>query len=218
MKRMKLVVTGTLVAMWTLLVPVAARAQDPLLHFGVIAGSNLSNVEWVPQQGFALDRLRKFDAGFLADLRLNHVLSLETRLMWLRQGTDAVLSRNPSIHVVYTIDSAALPVLLRIRASTGRFRPYVMAGPQLALKLRATALSDVVGQRTEEPLTGDDVKSIDVALNAGGGVEIPAGRGSLFLEAGYSRGLRNMAVLQAGDDLSQSIKTRTVLLAAGVRF
>ena len=215
---MNRIVTAVIVGAWGLLVPAVTHAQEHRLHFGVVGGSNLSNVAWHPQPDFRLDRLHHLNGGLLANIRLTDVVSFETRVMWLRQGVDAVVSSAPRIQVSYLFDSAAVPMLLRAGATTGRIRPYVLAGPQLAFKTRAVAVSDVVGERSEEALTDDDVKSVDVALNAGGGIELPAGRTSLFVEAVYSRGLRNLAVLQAGDDSSVSVKSRTVLFSVGVRF
>lgn len=209
------VVTPLVLSMCGVFAAAPARAQEPRVHFGLIAGSNVSNVVWSPEPGFDLQWLRKLDFGFLADVRCTDRLSIETRLMWQRQGTTAIVSRTPLAHVTYTFDSAAVPVLFKARLSTGRIQPYVLAGPQFAFKRRAAVVTEVAGQRESETLTDNDVKSVDVALHGGGGLEIPTGHGSMFIEAGYSWGIRNMNNDRTEPD---TVKTRAFLLGAGVRF
>ena len=62
----------------------------------------------------------------------------------------------------------------------------------------------------------NELKSTDVALDFGGGIEIPSGRMTVLIEGIYSLGLRNIAVPEEGEN--GSAKTRTFLFSVGIRF
>ena len=124
------------------------------------------------------------------------------------------------------IDYITVPILLKIQADTAKIRPYAVVGPELGFKVRAGASvattayvpGDIlnVAEHDLSDQIDDYSKSTDVALNFGGGIEIPSGRMSILIEGIYSLGLRNIAIPSEGED--GSAKTRTFLFNVGIRF
>jgi hypothetical protein len=124
------------------------------------------------------------------------------------------------------IDYVTVPVLFKIQADTTTIRPYAVVGPELGFKVRAGAslstTASVPGdllRMVETELSDqikDDTKSTDVALDFGGGIEIPSGRVSILVEGLYSLGLRNIAIPDAGEE--GSAKTIAFMFSAGIRF
>lgn len=153
--------------------------------------------------------------------------SLQTRCMYVPKGVELVdLTEEIDLSAKAIIDYVTVPVLLKIQAKAAKTRPYAVVGPELGFKTRAgasVATTAVVPGNVLNMLEKDlseqlnnELKSIDVALDFGGGIEIPSARMSILFEGIYSLGLRNIAIPSEGD--AGSAKTRTFLLNVGIRF
>jgi len=96
-------------------------------------------------------------------------------------------------------------------------RPFLLAGPELLIKTDAGMSSTINGNRLEEPDFDDQIRTRDMALDIGAGVEIPMGQVAVVLEGLYSRGLANIVPGAEGDDF-EDVKTRMFRVSAGLRF
>ena len=111
--------------------------------------------------------------------------------------------------------SLSVPILLRYGGGIGGIKPYVIGGVEYGFKTSATATLVFQGTATELDDFDDDVRSNNVALDIGGGIEIPASRVFLIIEAMYSHGLLNIDADEADSDV---VKTRAFRLNVGIRF
>jgi hypothetical protein len=204
----------------------ASAAEIPT--FGVLGGIHLANLALDPDpDDVSLDSLARANIGGFAEFGLAPNLSLQARAMYVRKGARLEQRiEEVDLRAETTIDYITVPVLLKIRADTAKIRPYVVVGPEIGFKTRAGAsLStnppmpmDLVAQVEEElnDQVKDNVSSTDVALDFGGGIEIPARRMSFLVEGIYSLGLRNIAT--DSEDSEGYAKTRTFLFNVGIRF
>ena len=202
------------------LTPAPAAAQN--VHVGLAGGFGLTSLALTPEPPATLSHPVRPDIGGLVAFDLSNAVSLELRLAWHSKAvrwsdTTAVPATESTVHINYL----SVPVLVRITARAGHARPYCVVGGEVAFK---TGASLAVSLRTPRPTDpspttpdlNDQVQPTDVAIDAGAGLEVPAGRVSVFVEGLYSHGLRNIAVSPA--NYFDVARTRTVHLNAGIRF
>ncbi len=203
-----------------------SAAEKP--SFGVLGGLDLANLAIDPDPiDASLDSIKRANVGGLVELGLTPVASLQARCMYVPKGAgiDAT-EQGVSFRAETVVDYVTVPVLLKLQAKTAKVRPYVVVGPEFGFKARAavsisTTVSvpgDLLAELEKElsDQVNNELKSTDVALDFGGGVEIPSGRMSVLIEGIYSLGLRNIAINSDGED--GSAKTRTFLFNVGIRF
>ena len=96
--------------------------------------------------------------------------------------------------------------MLKFAFGSGDTKPYVMAGPTVGWLLSA----EVDGEDIK-----DDVKSIDFGIAFGGGVSLPMGNNTVFVEGRYSLGLTDI-----NDDPTDDtkFKTKGIQIMAGITF
>jgi hypothetical protein len=203
----------------------ASAAEKP--SFGVLGGLHLANLAIDPDPTDAtLDFMRRANIGGFVELGLARHAALQARCMYVQKGAAfREVIEDVNLRATAVLDYITVPVLVKIHGETAGIRPYAFIGPELGFKTgtgASAASADVPGQilnMVEKNLSDqfdDYSKSTDIALDFGGGIEIPAGRVSIPIEGTYSLGLRNIAIPSEGEN--GSAKTRTFLLNVGVRF
>ena len=106
------------------------------------------------------------------------------------------------------VDMVQIPLLLKVGATEGPFRPFVVAGPAFGFVTRARDKFEGFGE-TEENDIKDDVEKVEVSGIIGGGIQF--GRG--IIEYRYDHGFRDM------DKLAEATaKTRTHSILFGFSF
>ncbi len=203
-----------------------AAAERP--SFGVLGGVHLSNLAIDPDPTDAsLSSITQANIGGLVDFGLTPYASLQARCMYVPKGASLDdVADEIDLKATTTINYITVPLLLKIQADADKVRPYVVVGPELGFKVSANASfttaasvpGDILNQ-LEQELTDEvnnNLKSPDVALDFGGGIEIPSGRVSVLIEGIYSLGLRNIAIPTEGEE--GSAKTRAFLFNVGIRF
>jgi hypothetical protein len=219
MKPLSLVAIAVLIVC-SVLTPAPAAAQN--VQVGLTGGFGLTSLALTPEPPATLSHPMRPDIGGLVAFGLSNAVSLELRLARHSKAvrwadTTAAPATESTVHINYL----SVPVLVRIGARTGHARPYCVVGGEVAFK---TGASLGVSLRNPPPNTpspttqdlNDQVQPTDVAIDAGVGLEVPAGRVSVFFEGLYSHGLRNIAVSPA--NYFDIARTRTVHLNAGIRF
>lgn len=166
--------------------------------FGILAGLNLATLKADDENYDGYYRLG-FGVGAVINYNLNEHVAVSSEPMYLQKGAE-------EIKLTYL----ELPMMLKYTFGTGKIKPYFMAGPTFGVNLGA-----------EEEYWGDlEVKSLDLGLGLGGGISIPIGNNSIFVEARYALGLTNIndqtyrwAPLGDGD-----AKTRCIQIFGGIIF
>jgi hypothetical protein len=203
-----------------------SAAERP--SFGALGGFHIAEFSIDPDPTDAtLDAIRRFNIGGLVELGLSPNASLQARCMYVQKGARLEdIEEEIDLSATTTIDYITVPVLLKLQVDTARIRPYAVVGPELGFKASAGATLETTAdvprdllKMVEDELSdqiNNELRSFDIALDFGGGIEIPTGRMSILIEALYSLGLRNLADPVEGEE--GSAKTRAFLFDIGIRF
>ncbi|MGE0441252.1 MAG: porin family protein [Gemmatimonadales bacterium] len=143
-------------------VPVRLHAQQRELAYGVTGAVNLARISGDNQEGNK--SLLGFGFGGFLRTPLGGSLSLQPELAIMGKGSK--FEDDAKIRITYL----ELPVLARVAfGGSDRARPFVVAGPALAVK--AGCQLNVAGDKVgcNDQTTG--VKSTDLSVVAGAGVE-----------------------------------------------
>jgi len=165
------------------------EAPQKTTRIGVKAGLNSATLSASSNgESFPYERMISFAAGGVAVMAINDRMSLQGEALYIRKGADMDLSDLGGGSGTVTLDYIEIPVLGRadFGAGTGT-KPFVYGGAALAVFMSAGLEIDGESQEIDE----DTISKLDVALQIGGGVEIPMSSGAVTLEARYSHGLLN---------------------------
>jgi hypothetical protein len=179
---------------------------------GLLGGVNLG--QFHPGESGLTYSTRAFPAvGATVDVGVGRNVFLRAEPMFLRKGSDLTIEADGflfdedvsgSLHL--TMSAAARG---RREGGTG-LRPYFMAGPTFGYLLSAEARA-----RGERQGLTDGFKRGDLGVSVGGGLQLPAGPASVFVEARYSQGLWDVLKDTVQDPRPRN---RGLLVGAGVTF
>jgi len=187
------------------------------LRLGVLGGPTFSRLT-ADEADFATSHRTGYSAGAVVAWDVNPSLSLELQPTFTSRGgkvrfvdDEAPFAGQAEVGAEARLTYFELPLLFKYALVTGDrgVRPYLLAGPTLGLRRGAEVL--FAGQTYDaEP----EVKKTDFGLGFGGGLRVPAGRASLFVEGQYTLGLTNVDV--EPDQDSAATRSRGFQLKLGV--
>ena len=189
----------------TMLASVAVGHAQRRAEFGVFAGGTFSR--------FGGDDIGEFDktrvgvaVGGSVALSLGPYFSIQPELLFAQKGAENGTDGS------FTISYVELPVLAKFRLpaqGNGRqFSPHFYVGGAVGLKAGCTARSGSTSDSCED--AGVDMKSTDVSLVVGAGVDI----GRAMLGARYDIGLSKIQDAATPED----VKNRAFYLLVGWAF
>jgi hypothetical protein len=192
------------------LLPLSAAAQ---VGGGIKGGLSLGDVpnmaKSFDEAGLSGARRMGFAAGGFLTISLGGGFMIQPEVIYTPKGMKFdVGADGASGNFTFEADFVDVPVLARLTFGKG-IRGYVFAGPSMDFTLSARMTTGILGESEEEDIS-DEVETFEFAMVFGGGVEF----GPLLVEARWSEGLTNLAK----DANAPSLKSRTILLLAGVRF
>jgi opacity protein-like surface antigen len=204
--------TMVAVALATLFAAVSARGE---VRVGVLAGANVANLDLnMEEPDVTLRAKTLFAAGMVVEVGLSRNLSVQLEPMYLRKGGRIEIrdffgdDASGSLRLSYV----ELPVLLKLSRSAGRVRPYLMLGPSVGYRVDAKIKDEVTGE--EEDADENDIEKWDLGVAVGGGLTVPVGRATVFVESRYTWGLVDLDK----EDEDTKLKNRGVQVLAGVTF
>lgn len=185
-----------------------AFAQQPAA-FGVKAGVNFANLNFEGEDADVnFDRRTGLVAGLFVVVPTNSQFALQAEALYSQKGAqfeeDGFTSK-------VKLNFLEVPVLARFSTPASNGTSFhVFAGPSLGFKLSAEAVDSFGGEEETTDLD-DDVKSFDLGLVLGAGVEF----GRFIVDGRYSWGLTD---INNDDTEDVKVKTRTFTVMAGFRF
>jgi hypothetical protein len=204
-----------------------SAAERP--SFGILGGPHFADLAIDPHPiDASLASIWRPNIGGFVELGLNRSASLQARCMYVPKGAALEdIAEVVDLNASLVVDYVTVPVLLKLQADTPKIRPYAVVGPEIGFKVgTGAAVSSPTASVPQEAVNMlasnlyDQVetgtKSTDVAIDFGGGIEIPSGRFSILMEGIYSLGLRSIAIPAEGEE--GSAKTRAFLFNIGARF
>jgi hypothetical protein len=223
---------SVLIMLATLLFMTNGIAQ---VQLGLQAGTNLGDFKLDPSEPGVETGMR---AGLLFGGVLFYgfspLLGLQVEPAYVQKGATVDITQTEQGMTVklegnLTADYLDIPVLLKASFGEGPVKPYLVAGATLALSLGDATLeydkATIDGQDVTNQIPSSEreqklkVKSADFILDFGGGVIIPAGQVTIFIEAQYNLGLSdvNDEPTSPGEP-EMTIKSTGIQIKAGVLF
>jgi len=199
--------------------PVATAAAQSFSG-GVIVGVSSSTVSNFGNVGpTTLRRRTGVVAGLSVEALLARFASLQPEILYVQKGIrlDAPLvagASSASTSLTERFDYVEVPILVRLGATAARPGLYVLAGPAVAVLVRARERFEVPGLPTRDQDIKHGVTSTDAGLLLGAGFST----GRLGIEGRFDIGLRNLippADRRAGD---AERTHRSVSIAGRLRF
>jgi hypothetical protein len=188
------------------------------LSFGAAAGFSISNLggdtvqEWESLYG-TMDSKTALTAGGFVVYRINRSIAVQPGIYYMQKGgTISGTISNLPLEAAFNISYLEIPVLVNVYFSIpSPLRPFITAGPSIALKAGAESEITFMGETTTE--TMDEVKGTDFGFTFGSGLEFKLGPGTLQALVRYTTGLANIS-----DEPETEIKTGTFAVLVGFIF
>lgn len=144
----------------------------------------------------------------------------KVNVKWTENGTSIDMDQT------FKTNYIDIPVLLKASFGQKNIRPYILAGPYIALRT-GDAMVDVDrlavnGQDITSQIPSNerevklDTKSTDFGINLGAGFLFPLTTNYLFIEGQYSIGLTNINAEEDGD--VGTLKTKGIQIRIGLLF
>ena len=151
--------------------------------------------------------------------------------MYLQKGCIIEEGADPANQPEGEIHASAVEISVLFRYLFGdKMQPYLVAGPTFAYNLSSEMTFDLTGMQFKGDLK-EVTEAFDFGVTFGGGIQVDAGFGILFLEGRYSYGLMNqrkdgaVTVSTNGFEFdmdsekeADKFTNRGLLLLAGVTF
>lgn len=178
---------------------------------GVFAGVNIATMHITPNEDNSLLTLPSLGIGGFIDYGITENISLSLGMMYLQKGVDVQGDEsNFQIKLAY----AQMPVLFKFAFSDETMGPYLVAGPAFGFIASAKTTFNIDGVPYEID-TKDGLKEFDFGLDFGGGVDVPVGSNTFFIEARYFHGMMNIENESVNNS---STRNSGFLIFAGATF
>ncbi|MBL0937542.1 MAG: PorT family protein [Gemmatimonadaceae bacterium] len=222
----------------SLMIPCSADAQRYESRYGILAGASVNTISDL-DRGLAGDLGAQLNtknriggqAALYARIPLKGALSLQPELHYIQKGgkvevTDASIG-NDAVDFSLKIGYVEIPVLARIDLGSGSWRPFITAGPTVALRtscklsfgsgstnIATDCDSGDLGEG-EEAASEDPIKKTDFGASAGVGIAGSLMGRSVFAQLRYNQGL---ATIAKDAPSSVSPKNRGFAVVVGLGF
>ncbi len=219
MKTIKQILMMTLV----LFLVQSASAQVKL---GLMGGANFSNfrvgMDPIPVpfpnntsgQG-SFNSRTAFAIGGVAEYSLSPMIALSVQPMYSQQGSkfkiDGLVVNPLSTESTVKLNYIDIPVMLKVQFGSSSAKPYVTSG--FTLGFLTSAKSGSVDFK-------DELKGTNISWNIGGGLSLPAGGRTFFIEGRYMLGLSDIydGPQPVPFSVVSELKTKGFQVMAGLTF
>jgi hypothetical protein len=205
-----IIVTGALAFM--LLLPNSSLAAE--IKGGLKIGANSAKLygddvgeledflgeDWKSRIGFSVGGFITFD--------INEMFAIQSEVLYTMKGLrwEGEINGATPLKVWIKLDYLEIPVLVKIMPGTqGSIKPYLFAGPAVAIKVSGKVKAEFEGESDEEDL--EDVKGTDFGLVIGAGVDFgfgASGKGKMTLDVRYTLGLSTISDFE-GEDIKNGV-------------
>jgi hypothetical protein len=212
-----------------------ARAQTET-GFGIRAGINLADNQFKADDfDETYGNRTALLAGLFVIIPINSNFALQPELWYIQKGGEASASfsffdEDFSFSSALLLDYLEIPVLARYQpVVSGRARPSLVAGPSAGFLMKAKSRIKIGGE-SETADIKSQLRTTDISLLFGGGLEFSSGLGRLSLDLRYMLGLTNILKTDNNeafndpfdDDFDEAgegtIRNRGLTLTLGLRF
>jgi hypothetical protein len=184
-------------------------------YLGAFAGANTSRLTGDSPSNAKYKGLWGVNTGLYLDIKLSKMIWLSLQPSYSQEGTRIEYSVKGKIQPVDSIhirlNYFALPVLLKISSTNGRF--YAIGG------IETSALLDHSLKSHDQELEEDiNVTDWNLAIHFGAGIRIPIGYPRLFIELRYTQGFIDLTDEPVENSYVPRVKTIGFKALAGIEI
>lgn len=160
------------------------------IRLGAVGGLNFADLETSGEPEVSTRTV--FVIGTVLEIGLSRNFILHMEPMYIQKGGRVEAGEDITSDPGGRVKSSFIefPIFLKVTYGS-RIRPYVMAGPSIGYLLSSNIELDAFGLAFEGDMK-EVTKRVDFGLGFGGGIAIPMGIFSVFLEGRYTVGLTNL--------------------------
>lgn len=162
---------------------------------GIKGGFNLSKFYSMEPAGIDQKYLAGFQVGLFKGFSISPSVQVQPEIFYIQKGSKMTMMID-TVEAIYKIKISyfEIPILLKfnIKPDTS-VNPYLIAGPYVAFRSKATATVEALGQTEKEDIK-DQVKSTDFGIIGGAGLEFKVGDmpKCILVEIRYELGLADI--------------------------
>jgi hypothetical protein len=180
-----------------LAIAAASASAAGITDKGLKLGFNLANLS-TDEQGSNLSSRSGFAIGGFLTFQLTDMISIQPEVLFMQKGAKSNFSEGEMTAVyTYRLSYIDIPVLVKVLLPVqgAKLRPNLYAGPYFGIKAGSKLAYTIEGYGEKE--TGEEnltsIKSTDLGLVLGGGIDFPMGAGKILLDLRYSLGLTSIS-------------------------
>ncbi|RPH95218.1 PorT family protein [candidate division KSB1 bacterium] len=203
----------------TLLMALFSTSLYAAPALGVKGGLNIAGATKDPDGGFSVSRKVGVMIGGSIEMPLtaSNKITLRGELLYVSKGWkeegDYVWFGTPvEYEGTASVDEIDIAPFLVFRFPSGKMTPFLQVGPELGLNLSAKAKAETNGASDTDDIK--DWSGMNLGLNLGAGIAVPAGNGEVVFDARYNLGLMNC---YTGDN-DYTVKTNGIQFLVGYNF
>lgn len=202
--------------------------QDKKFRFGAFGNFNIANTnektdELEEEFGSDFDRKSRSAVGVggLIEYWINPTVAIRLKALYNQKGVKFKGTQViPGIGIIdynfiEKLEYLSVPLTGKVTLGKGTTRPYVFVGPECAFLISAeleVAAEAMIGAEVDTTINiKDDLKSIEIAVNVGAGIDFPISSLTGFLEASYGIGITK--INQEGEE---SVRNNVIYLRFGI--
>ena len=181
------------------------------LNSAKLHGDDVEDFEDMLGAGF--DSKLGFCFGGFVTFSLHEMFAIQPEVLYTMKGAKMEESvMGETLYVWVNLNYLEIPVLAKLQIPTqGNIKPSIFVGPALGIKVSAKAKAEYAGETEEEDI--EDMKSTDLGLVIGGGVDFGLGKGMITVDLRYTLGL---ATISEWED--EDVKNGVFSLMIGYSF
>lgn len=169
------------------------------LSLAKLTGDDIGDVDW--KIGFS--------GGAFLGIGVSPTLTVQPELVYVMKGAKET---DMGVDYKYKVNYVEVPILVKWTAPTeGSVKPNVFFGVAPAFLMSAKISGDSAGVSAELDIK-DEVKSVDFGAVIGGGLDFPAGSGTVCFDVRYTLGLTKI------DDTGADADVKNSALSASLGF
>jgi hypothetical protein len=204
---MRLRVAAILVAM----VALTAAPTFAQVTGAVKVGANWSKIKFEEDDfSDSSDMKTGLIVGVAVDVPIAPMFSFQPEFLYSQKGgkNGALTDDDPDFEASVKLDMFQIPLLLKVGATEGPFRPFIVAGPAFGFVTSAKTKFEAFGEVEEDDIK-DDVETVEISGVIGGGIQF--GRG--IIEYRYDHGFKN---LDKEEGSTAKTRTHSILFGSSV--
>lgn len=195
-----------------LLAGTATAQESGLIAKGIKAGLGMYKFtgDDVEFEGVSPDLKMGIAGGGFLTFALGPNFALQPELLYVMKGAKYEEGGDKATFKLNYLD---IPVLFKYRFPTaGNTRPNLFAGPVASIKMSAKLKMEADGDEAESDV--DDIKSLDLGVAIGGGIDFATASSTIGFDVRYTMGMTDWPDVE-GD---ASVKNSGWLVTVGIGF